>query len=60
MGHLKPIVTPVNTVEELTVPVNNAAESVRHNSDMLVKTQASMARRAQERASKTGGVISSI
>jgi hypothetical protein len=43
MGHLKPIVTPVNTVEELTVPVNNDAESIRHNSDMLVKTQASMA-----------------
>jgi hypothetical protein len=39
--------TPVNTVEELTVRVNNAAESIRRNSDMLVRTQASMARRAQ-------------
>jgi hypothetical protein len=38
--------TPVNTVEELTVRVNNAAESIRRNSDMLVRTQASMARRA--------------
>ncbi|KAH0812983.1 hypothetical protein GEV33_009808 [Tenebrio molitor] len=48
-GHLKQIVyeTPVNTVEELTVRVNNAAESIRRNSDMLVRTQASMARRAQ-------------
>jgi hypothetical protein len=48
-GHLKQIVyeTPINTVEELTVRVNNAAESIRRNSDMLVRTQASMARRAQ-------------
>jgi hypothetical protein len=48
-GHLKQIVyeTPVNTVEELTVRVNNAAQSIRRNSDMLVRTQASMARRAQ-------------
>jgi hypothetical protein len=48
-GHLKQIVyeTPVNTIEELTVRVNNAAESNRRNSDMLVRTQVSMARRAQ-------------
>jgi hypothetical protein len=48
-GHLKQIVyeTPVNTIEELTVRVNNAAESIRRNSDMLVRTQVSMARRAQ-------------
>jgi hypothetical protein len=38
---------PVNTVQELTVRMNNAAESVRQNSDMLVRTQASMPRRAQ-------------
>jgi hypothetical protein len=29
--------TPVNTVEELTVRVNNGAESIRRNSDMLVR-----------------------
>jgi hypothetical protein len=48
-GHLRQIVyeTPVNTVEELTVRVNNAAESVGRNSDMLVRTQASMTQRAQ-------------
>jgi hypothetical protein len=50
-GHLKQIVyeTSVNTVEELTVRVNNAADadSIRRNFDMLVRTQASMARRAQ-------------
>jgi hypothetical protein len=28
--------TPVNTVEELTVRVNNAAESIRQNSHILV------------------------
>jgi hypothetical protein len=38
-GHLKQIVyeTPVNTVEELTVRVNIAAESIRRNSDMLAR-----------------------
>jgi hypothetical protein len=36
-----------NTVEELTVRVNNAAESIGRNSDMLVRTQASMTQRAQ-------------
>jgi hypothetical protein len=39
--------TSVNTVEELTIRVNNAAESIRQNSNMLVRTQASMVRRAQ-------------
>jgi hypothetical protein len=41
-GTIKQIVyeTPVNTVEELTVRVNNAAESIQRNSDMLVRTQA--------------------
>jgi hypothetical protein len=41
LGHLKQIVyeTPVNTVEELTVRVNNAAESIRQNSDMLVRSE---------------------
>jgi hypothetical protein len=53
-------VCPVNTVEELTVRVNNAAESIRQNSDILARTQASMARRAQERASITEGVILTI
>jgi hypothetical protein len=63
--HLKQIVdgTPINTVEELTVRVNNAAESIRQNSDMLVIdnmiTQGSMARRAQA-CIITEGVISSI
>jgi hypothetical protein len=44
-NHLKQIVyeTPLNTVEELTVRVNNAAESIGQNSDMLVRTQPSMA-----------------
>jgi hypothetical protein len=38
--HLKQIVyeTPVNTVKELTVRVNNAEESIGQNSDMLVRT----------------------
>jgi hypothetical protein len=48
------ITVNVNTIEELAV------ESIRQNSDMLVRTQASIARRAQERASIAEGVISSL
>jgi hypothetical protein len=53
--------TPVNTVEELTIRVNNAAEAIRKNSDMFDENSSFCGSKGtQERASITEGVILNI
>lgn len=48
-GHMKQLVyaTPVNTIDELRQRVNNVAEIIRQNPEMILRTQTSMARRIQ-------------